>query len=483
MSSLTRRNFIKSSAAMTAAVGASQAHPSLGARPVEANVADNVIVFVHLRGGADFLNLIVPISGSDRAHYEAARPSIAIDADDALQLGTTAFGLHPNATELHNLYAAGNLAIVQATGIDVDSRSHEEVTAYMHNGTPGTLSTTTGWLTRMLDSDPNLPDTILMPGASINDRPSPAFRGSNEIFTADEDSSFRDLLMLNGFFYQRAAQRNALREIYAQDTSSVHVAGMQALNAANMIELFTSQNAYEPPDGMAVSYSDAHINERFERAAQLIKLELGIRAITIEHDQWDYHEGQGTTSGSFWNRVGELSQGLAAFYADMVASGGDYANRVTVVVMSEFGRKLRQNDDGGCGHGHGGAMLVIGGAVNGGLYGTWPGLDYDALYQGSDVAITTDYRQVLSEILIRHMGNPKLGQIFPGYTGYTPLGVVQGTDLTPEYDERVPTAVGLDSAETSPTSNHILTAASVGVAATAGLVALRSRGAQDAQNP
>ena len=475
MSKLTRRGFIQTSA-VAATVAASGVHKR-GLRSASAAPADNILLMVYLTGGVDSLNLVVPTSGADRSHYEAARHSLNIAADAALPLGASAFGLHPNAPELHALFGQTNspFAIVQAAGSPAHTRSHTEASAYMFNGTPGDMSTATGWITRHLDSDPNMPTSVLMPGASLDELPSPAFNGSNDILTAERSSYFQSNLMLNGFSLHRNEQRRAMRALYDMGDSAVHAGGLQALNAANLVELF-GDNDYVPPSGMSSTYSDSTFNRRLKRAAQLIKMGLGIKALTVQLENWDTHESQGVTNGWFWDRVGDLSRGLGAFYDDMANSGGDFVNRVTVVVMSEFGRKLHQNNDGGFDHGHGGAMLLLGGAVNGGLHGTWPGLHHDALYQGQDLAVTTDYRRVLTEVLIRRMGNPNVGQVFPGYANYQPLGVVQGIDLEPIYDMRTPTAVDLSQTQAAPIANKAITAAGVGIAATASLVALRNRG-------
>lgn len=475
MANISRRAFIQSSGAVTAAAGISKSRPS-EAQTRGASTEGNILVMVYLTGGVDSLNLIVPTEGASRTHYELARPDMAIDASATLSLGASGFGLHPSATGLHALYEQANspLAIVQAAGSPAHSRSHAEAQLFMYNGTPGVRTTSTGWLTRHLDTVPTASSSILLPGLTLGPEPSPAFKGSHETMTVERDTYFRSGMLTNGFTYHRNEQRTAFRALYNLDTSRVHVDGLQALNAANLVELF-ADNDYATAG--AIDYSTSTFNRRLKRVAQMIKAELGLRAVAVEHDNWDTHQGQGVTDGWFPSRVGDLSNGLAAFYDDMANSGSDLANRVTVVVMSEFGRKLRQNDDSGFGHGYGGAMFVLGGATNGGqLHGTWPGLDNASLYQGQDLAVTTDYRRVLSEVLIRRMGNPKLGEVFPEYTDYTPLGVVQGVDLPPEYDNRIPTAVTLKEPAVEIRSNKALTAAGVGIAATAGLVALRNRG-------
>ncbi len=167
--------------------------------------------------------------------------------------------------------------------------------------------------------------------------------------------------------------------------------------------------------------------------AQMIKLDLGLQVATVDVGGWDTHdqEGDGGT-GYFADMIAELSAGIHALYTDLSGAGaGNYVNRLTLTVQSEFGREVFENNDHGTEHGYGNLMLVMGGHVNGGLHGSWSGLNTGVLVDGTDVPVTTDYRRVLSEILIRRFGNNNLEAIFPGYTGYAPLGVVQGADISP----------------------------------------------------
>ena len=163
----------------------------------------------------------------------------------------------------------------------------------------------------------------------------------------------------------------------------------------------------------------------------MLKLELGLHVATLDLGGWDTHDGQDYYLPLL---VDELSRGLNAFYTDLNGAGAaDYTQRITLVVMSEFGRRVAQNADSGTDHGHGNLMMVLGGNVIGGIHGVWPGLAPGQLFEGLDLAVTTDYRMILSEILIRRLANNKLGTIFPGFTGYSPLGVVNGPDLPPDY--------------------------------------------------
>jgi uncharacterized protein (DUF1501 family) len=194
--------------------------------------------------------------------------------------------------------------------------------------------------------------------------------------------------------------------------------------------------AKQPYADLPTSWPTTNFARQLWTVAQSVRFNLGMRYAAVDLGGWDTHEGQGTAGAGYnyyQDKIAELSQALAAFYGELKAGGE--IGRVTVVVQSEFGRRVRQNGSGGTDHGYGNPLLVFGGAVNGRkLYGSWKGLDPEILspYFG-DVPVTTDFRRVLSELLIRRMGNNQLGSVFPGYGGYAPLGIVQGSDMTPQY--------------------------------------------------
>jgi uncharacterized protein (DUF1501 family) len=195
---------------------------------------------------------------------------------------------------------------------------------------------------------------------------------------------------------------------------------------------------------LPASWPTGGFAEQLWTIAQSIRFNLGLRYATLDLGGWDTHEGQGTAGSGYnyyQNKINELSAALAAFYAELNTTG--QMSRVTVIVQSEFGRRVRANANGGTDHGYGNPMLVLGGAVNGRrFYGSWPGLNPEILSPTfGDVPVTTDYRRVVSEIMIRRMANPNLSTIFPGYTGYAPLGIVQGADLTPKIDQAATLAV------------------------------------------
>lgn len=396
---------------------------------------------VFLRGGIDGLNMVPVIAGPDRSHYLSARPNIAIPTsgqDSAVSLNGQ-FGFHRamhsrpdgipgSQATLYELYQGGKVALIPAAGMHEDNRSHFDSMGFMELGTPGTLSTGTGWLSRHLLTDPNLPSEVMMPSLAVGNLQQDSLRGSLETINMSDPDSFS----LNvGPWSWRNAQRSALRNLYSGGTTWLHQSGRETLDAVDIIELNGADGDYTPANGAV--YPNNSLGRHFETIAAMAKLDMGLRVATVDYGGWDTHNGQGEDGGGyFFFHLRELATALAAFYKDMDGSGANsYAQRLTVVVMSEFGRRLRENDDRGTDHGHGGVMLVLSGNAIGGVHGNWPGLSNQQLFDGADLEVTTDYRRVLSEILIRRMGNNEIGQIFPGYRGYRPMNIVNGVDLPP----------------------------------------------------
>lgn len=441
--SLDRREFLKG-------CGASVAIGALGPSLLfsqDAQAAVNgydTVVMVFLRGGYDGLNLVTPISGNDRAFYEEARPTLRIPAtgtDAALPLtlasgASTGFGLHPSAVGLHDIWNAGKLAIVQSCGLQtVVTRSHFDAQAYLDLGTPGNLNASTGWMTRAWETQ-QVGGTS-MPMLAVASRQPNNMRGSTQTLSMPSPSDFS----LNTGAPQWYAYRTgmpagtkgvteSMASLWAGPTG-VEIAGSRADGSMRLI----AQQGYTTTlPTTPVLWPTTTFARQLWTVAQSIRFNLGLRYAALDVGGWDTHENQGTVGNSTYsNRIAELSQALAAFYNELNTTGE--MGRVTVIVQSEFGRRVRQNASGGTDHGYGSPLLVLGGPVNGRkLYGQWLGLDPVVLapYFG-DVPVTTDFRRVFSELMIRRMGNNKLSQIFPGYTGYTPLGIFQGTDLTPQY--------------------------------------------------
>ncbi len=438
MSASTRRGFITGCSASVAAFAGTHFNTLAFGGTSDPN--EDILVSIFLRGGLDGLNLVMPTSGADRGFYEAARPDLGVPVtgpNAALPLNAQ-LGFHPatntwpNGTgtppaTLYDLYQDNKLSLVVAAGMNLDNRSHFDSMSFMELGTPGTLSTSTGWLTRHLQTASNLPPEILLPALAVGNLQQASLRGSTDAVNMTSPDSFS----LNiGPFEWRAAQRVAMRNLYSAD-SWLHESGALTLDAIDLIELNTG-DGYTPANGAI--YPGGSFGNHLQTVARMIKTDIGLRVATVDFGGWDTHNGQGNEGGGYYStHIQELARGLAALYTDLDGSGAlNYTSRLTVVVQSEFGRRLGENADNGTDHGHGNVMMVMGGNAIGGVHGTWPGLAPDQLFDNADLEVTTDYRRVLSEVLIRRMGNNQIGAIFPGYEGYTPLGVVDGVDLTPD---------------------------------------------------
>ncbi|HLZ31638.1 MAG TPA: DUF1501 domain-containing protein [Chloroflexota bacterium] len=386
-----------------------------------ADMADqgDVIITVFLRGGWDVMNVVPPVDGPDRGLYEAARPSLKIanQGDNAALRLDDQFGLHPAMGELYQLYQAQKLAIVHAVGLNVDTRSHFEAQQYVENATPGVKSTGSGWVGRHLAS---LSEGGLLPAVAAGGALPTTLAGAPEAVSISAIDDFD----LRGDPFQKAA----LRHLYDGDTW-LHTAGAQTFQAIDTIQR-ASSSRYEPANGAV--YPNGGFGANLKTVAKLMKLGVGLRAATVDLGGWDTHQAEGEGSGGYLSHlVAELSDGLGALYTDLDGSDSpNYADRMTLVVVSEFGRRLSENASRGTDHGHGSGIFVLGGQVNGGrVISNWPGLQNEQLYDRADLAVTIDYRQVLGEILVRRLGNPRMAAVFPGYKDYQPLGIVRGTDL------------------------------------------------------
>ncbi len=389
-------------------------------RQAEAS-SSNILITIFLRGGADFVNWVVPSGGPDRSHYESARPETQIPVAELASIGDSPFGFHPAAAPMTELFDEGRLAIVMGAGLTANTRSHFDAQRFMNYGTAGEAAARTGWMARLLA--PNLVGDPLLPAVAMGTSAPRSFSGSNQVVAVPRLDGFG---FPSAFFRWRDGQRTALRQIYERGDSPGHVAGLRAITGSNALELHGG-NDYEPASG--VEYPATTFAESLGSLAQLIKSDVGLHAATIDIGGWDTHNAQ---NGRFEQLVGTVSEGLAAFYADLDARPSDL-KRTTVVVMSEFGRRIQENASAGTDHGHGGGIFVLGGSVNGGFHGEWPGLERSALYDGADLATTTDYRRVLSDIAIRQLGDNRLGALFPGYENHEPMGLVEGEDIEPDY--------------------------------------------------
>ena len=374
-------------------------HANLAFAETPAEVRD-VLVVVFLRGGADGLGLVAPYA--EGALYYDRRPSQAVPEPGRKGGGPDLdgrFALHPALAPLHELYREGALAIVHAAGSPHDTRSHFDAQQYMEFGTPGRKDTRSGWLARHLALTARrnrspfravgfgdvLPDSLLGPVTPL------ALRSIADFHLQGRDGEWPRM-------------QRALAGLYARKRRLAPVAQnvWRALERMRRI-------AREPGD--RGGYPATPFGEGLAQVARLVRAEVGLEVATLDLGGWDTHEEQGLRDGGFAATAAELAQGLAAFWSGL----GRAAARVSVVVMSEFGRRVEENASRGTDHGHGGVMWLLGAGVRGGrVYGRWPGLAQEALVDG-DLAVTTDFRDVLAELVRKRLGNPQVDQVFPRY--------------------------------------------------------------------
>lgn len=416
---LTRRDFLKGCAAAAASFSGVKITALASAAGLESDPRGDAFVLLFLRGGCDALNLIAPV---DDARYHAART----DATRLTGSGRAAglrlegglagldFRLHPEARALHELYRHGALAVVHACGLANGTRSHFEAMDLVDRGVAEDRqkSVDSGWLARHLRSA----------GASgVFPAIAPDSRLPDSLLGAERAFDVPDLDSLS--FWGDDATLKALRELYGGESSLLGAAARGAFAALDGSASRLPRNAEGAivpyrPDGDYGPVGD-ELGAALKTVARLIKLDLGVRVAAVDYGGWDTHEGQ---DWRFPRLVAGLSRALHGFYEDMTRGG----RRVTVVVLSEFGRRLKASESSGTDHGHGGAMLVLGHGINGGrMYGRWPGLATEELDNQVDLAVTTDYRQVLAEVLTSRLGEKRLDLVFPGFTPGTPFGLAR----------------------------------------------------------
>ncbi len=402
--SLTRRVFLKHGAM---AVVGTTAIPSFLARAVYAAEGSpsgkKRLVVIFQRGAADGLNIVVPHAESA---YYAMRPTIAIPRQSVLDLDGF-FGLHPVMSPLRPLWEQKHLAIVHAAGSPDTTRSHFDAQDYMESGTPGRKSTADGWLNRAL---PEAEKTSPFRAVAMGGRLPRILSGRAPAVAIDDVNQFG----VGGRGPAAAPLANTFEAMYAQSVDAVlHGTGEETFDAVKMLRA-ANPARYTPAAG--ANYPRGPLGNALRQLAQLMKANLGIEAAFADVGGWDHHVNEGSVQGQLALRLTDLAQSLAAFWTDL----GDLAADTVVVTMSEFGRTARENGNRGTDHGHANVMFVMGGPVKGGkVYGRWPGLAPEQLYEGRDLALTTDFRTVLGELVYRHLGNRNLDAVFPGFESDT----------------------------------------------------------------
>jgi len=403
----SRRYFLKQGG--VAMVGMSMM-PAFLQRAVAATPMPNKkqLVVLFQRGAADGLNIVVPFA---EPNYYRLRPTIAIPqpkrggTDTVVDLDGF-FGLHPSLSPLEPLFHNNRLAIVHAAGSPDPTRSHFDAQDFMESGTPGVKATDDGWVDRALQTMPEdhaSPFRAVAMGANLPRM----LQGSTGAIALPDLKQFK-------IIPQSAAMNNVAQggfeAMYSQSVDhALHGTGAETFEAIDMLSKIDTSKF--PPENGAV-YPNNRLGQSLQQIGQLIKAKVGVEVLFVDCGGWDNHVNEGGAQGQLSNLLRDLGQGLAAFDQDM----GDRMQDIVVVTMSEFGRTAKENGNRGTDHGHANCMFVMGGDVKGGhVYGKWPGLDDRQLNEGRDLALTTDFRSVVGEILTKHIGVKNLPTVFPGF--------------------------------------------------------------------
>ncbi len=363
-----------------------------------------VLVVLSLRGAADGMSLVVP--HGDPVYYEA-RPRIAIPADKLLAADSF-FGMHPALAPLMPLWSSGRLGWVHASGLPAPNRSHVSAMEELEDAAPGS-STRTGWLNRLI----GLPDGETSPVQAINigtGVPPASLAGPAPYMNAAKVENIR----LAGAKTRKDRRRQALETLWGKQRTPLGDATRRAFTVVQTFDRI-SRSAEKP---VPASYPKGDLGKAFANAARIVKGDVGVEVITIDHGKWDMHSGLGDLSwGQMLENATELSQAVAAFFTDI----GGFGDKVTLVALSEFGRRVQENVNRGLDHGYGNVMMVAGAGVRGGYHGRWPGLTNEL---DSDLLVTTDYRSVLSEVVAGRFGVSP-ATVFPGFVREQ-VGVMHG---------------------------------------------------------
>ncbi len=413
---LDRRVFLKTSGLALFAMGAGSLGGPLFLQRAAAATPQpgpyhrrKVLVTIFQRGAMDGIAAVPPLSGN---RLRTLRPRLAMGAarsagDDRILELDADFGLHPALEPLGRFFGEGRLGIVHAVGSPDATRSHFDAQDYMESGTPGRKGTASGWLNRVAGElgHEASPFRSVAFGAALPKSlygPEPALAvsdlGSFQVRPPGTGAVGHDLDQGFEALYQQTTQE------LLQETAGETFDAVELLDGAGI--------ASYRPDRRA-RYPRGQLGSALRQIAFLIKSNLGLEVAFAESGGWDTHVQQGTTTGSFARRAQELAQAIEAFWTDL----GPYQHDVVLMTMTEFGRTVAENGSGGTDHGHGSCLFVLGHDIDGGkVHGQWPGLDHGALFEGRDLAVTTDFRSVFAEVAHQHLGVAS-PQIFPGWSG------------------------------------------------------------------
>jgi len=375
------------------------------------NARGRMLIVLFQRGAADALNVVVPFG---EANYYRMRPTIAVPrpvsgaANTAIDLDGF-FGLHPSLARLKPLWDDGILAPVHAVGSPSNTRSHFDAQDYMESGTPDNKGTRSGWLNRYLAvkgtcDECHLPGNGAFRAVAMTPQTPRILEGTSPTIAMNSLDEFT--------VRSTGSQAESIEALYRTGSADVvHAAGGEMFEAIRILRS-ANPRQYAPQNG--AEYPRSPFGQHLRQIAQLIKADVGLEIAFADVGGWDTHVNQGGATGQLAQRLGDFAQSIAALVTDL----GPRMSDVAILTMSEFGRTAHQNGNGGTDHGHATAMFVIGGDVKGRkVHGKWPGLEQEQLNEGRDLALTTDFRSVFSEVAFKHLGAARMDAVFPGFAG------------------------------------------------------------------
>jgi len=410
MAPRTRRSFMKGGALALFALGGAPRFLLRTALAQERAGKPKILIAIFQRGAVDGLSMIVPHGDPD---YYAARGGIAIARPAAGHADTTIdldgfFGLHPALGSLKPLWDGRRLAVVHACGSPDTTRSHFDAQDYMESGTPGVKSTADGWLARGLAATPLREPVSPFRAVSLGAALPRVLRGDVGAVAMNSVADFdvkEGAVMPGG----GSGARQGFESLYEQGVRDLlYGTGRETFGAVKMLKAAAPQRL-RPANGAV--YPRGRFGDSLRQIAQLIRADVGLEVAFADVGGWDTHAGQGNERGQLATRLKDFADGLAALDRDL----GPRMDDVVILTMSEFGRTVRENGNRGTDHGHATAMLALGGPVKGGrVYGRWPGLRREQLFEGRDLAVTTDFRSLFTEVAVKHLGAPA-EPLFPGF--------------------------------------------------------------------
>ncbi|MCU0238367.1 MAG: DUF1501 domain-containing protein [Pyrinomonadaceae bacterium] len=408
---MDRRFFLKTSGIAAASFGLMSVAPDFlhqfanAQTIINKNGKKKTLIVIFQRGAVDGLNMVVPHGESN---YYNLRPNISIPKNLTVNLDGF-FGLHPSLKPFEQFWKSKQLAVIHSSGSPNNTRSHFDAQDYMESGTPGDKGTRDGWLNRILQTSENKKDSPFRAVSMTNQVPR-SFLGKYPTISM---TNLSDFSIKAGVYSKNLS--GGFEGVYEQNTKdSLGEAGKETFEAVNYLKE-ANPSQYKPENGAI--YPNSAFGNSLKQIGQLIKANVGLEVAFAEMGGWDTHTNevnvQNRSQGQIANLLRDFGQSIAALTTDL----GKKIDDCLILTMSEFGRTVRENGGRGTDHGHGNAMFLIGNSVKGGkVYGDWKGLDSSNLYEGRDLAVTTDFRDVFAEVSDKFLGNKNFSKLFPNHT-------------------------------------------------------------------